>query len=124
MSDDLKPWWVLSPEHQTYPQTELEPAEYGRDCIPIFAKDKRDALAFAIKIMRKDPRSYINDDTMENPFSGLTAELAICDHGIPHFTETDNAGTAIGCDITCMQCFKDTKDVVPFDGAGNPIANS
>lgn len=121
MSDDLKPWWVMSPEYDIYPQTEIEPPEYGKDCIPVFAKNKRDALAFAIKIMRKQTSSYISGDTRENSFSDLEVQSAICHHGIPHFTETDGYDQTIGCDITCMECWKEEKIAVPFDSTGNPI---
>ena len=52
----MKHWYVVTPEYGTVIpvlDTGEGPMEYGADCIEVEADNKRDAIAFGVKLMLK-----------------------------------------------------------------------
>lgn len=84
----LRPYYVFSPEYQTYPAGWMEPPEYGADYVEVEAQNKREAVRLAVKkILSEQNRSYAEYNRSDGvpPFAGYRAELAVCPHGSPYF---------------------------------------
>lgn len=75
----MKSYIVYSPEYAVYPQTEIEPAEYGCDSIEILAVNARDAVMLVVKyLLEHRNRSWarFNRDDGRPPWAGYKAELS------------------------------------------------
>ena len=74
----LKRWLVISPKYDNVIPVLDDgsgPTEPTCDMIEVDAKNKKDALLFGIKIMRKNFRDgWHNSDPGENPFKGMQIE--------------------------------------------------
>lgn len=74
----LKRWMVISPEYgKTVPILDdgSGPEEFGSDVVVVEAVNKREALLFGLRLMRKEyPRGWHNSDAGENPFRGMKVE--------------------------------------------------
>jgi hypothetical protein len=73
----------MTPEYEVYSQSQLEPAEWGRDVVEIEAATKRDAIVLGVKEMLKGGKrddwtrnKYCLETRADgcNPFAGVTAE--------------------------------------------------
>ena len=85
-----QPQWygVASPEYDMHSATQYDPAEYGRDWLPVFTSSARRARVLAVRAWRRRHRTkrgrtlYINQEPDLNPFVGLEVEpLTPCPHG-------------------------------------------
>jgi hypothetical protein len=84
-------WYgVSSPEYQTYSGDDLDPPEYGRDWMPVFATSKRRARVLALRAWRRRTpvnshrrRCFVSEvESDASPFAGMIAEpLHPCEHG-------------------------------------------
>lgn len=109
MEELPKPYWVLSPEYGTVIPVLDDgsgPMEYGRDCAAVIALDPRHAKVAAVRIWRKDRKSYINGDPSSSPYAGLEVNSAICEHGVWDFTDVDDKGNALNYN-ECQECQDD-----------------
>jgi hypothetical protein len=67
---------VITREYEMYPQTDIEPAEYGADFIIIECEHKKDAKVLALKVLQSRKREYgartfIESIEGECPFTGM-----------------------------------------------------
>jgi hypothetical protein len=104
--EELKPYWVLTPEYETYSgcYDPPEPPEYGRDIVAVLVFDEKDAKVCGIRAMRKSKVCrYIDDDPACNPFADLEVEEAVCKHGTWFFTEIFEDGNCNNI-TQCSKC--------------------
>ena len=80
MKQKLKFYCVCSAE--TWSQYgEYEPREYGRDCVEIEAKNKKEARILGLKELRKQYPRGIHNERDENPFQDMIVEEMCCING-------------------------------------------
>lgn len=78
-----KHWWVYTPTYDVVvPLLDdgTGPSEPTCDAVCVDAPTKRTALVAGVRQLRADGSPWLQD--AENPFVGLTAELAECEHGV------------------------------------------
>ena len=87
-----------------FPALLLEPPEDYVSFVILIARTKREAVAAALKTDDFDEwRTYAKRDGL-NPFAGVKAELARCQHGVCWNCNSDEDST--GCDV-CDAQFQD-----------------
>lgn len=71
-------FYVVSPVYEVYSQSEVDPAELGRDVMLVCAQTKRRAKVLAVRAWRRgrphgtwSRRNYVQYCNDENPFKGL-----------------------------------------------------
>jgi len=87
----VKPYYVVSPEYSVK-EVVLDdgsgPSYPVRDVVEVEANTKREAIIKGVAKMRAHPRSFgWLTDCDGNPFAGMKAELAVCEHGRGFATE-------------------------------------
>ena len=95
----LRPYYVFSPEHETYSANDIDPPEYGCDVYQVEARTRREAIIAAVRLALRERRSWAsgNRDSGITPFAGYRAELAVCGHGNPHFLIVDGCAVELRC---------------------------
>lgn len=73
-------WYVITPEYTNYYNDWDEPPEIGADVVTVEANTKREALVKGVRELRRTRSGWL-DDANSNPFTGLRAEKAECEHG-------------------------------------------
>lgn len=77
-------WMVYTPTYMKYPGNiwgeDPEPPEDGADVVWVEADTKREALVKGVRELRRISSGWL-DDINVNPFTGLKAESAECEHG-------------------------------------------
>ncbi len=95
---------VVSPTMTWYSSRWLEPPEPYVSFVIVSARNKRDAVKGALKTDDFDEwRTYARQDGI-NPFSGVKAELARCEHGSCWACNADEESTGCPtCDAACAE---------------------
>ena len=104
MASELKPDYVITPSFES--GSGDEPPESGRDVVEVMARTKRDAIRAAMPRLRAIRGGWLHYCD-GNPFVGLKAELARCEHGVAHFAIVDGKAvyaTGKEFDTGCPAC--------------------
>lgn len=69
----------------------LDPPEYGADCVDVESPNKKQAKVEAVRKMRKEGMSWVNDQDSDkaSPFTGLQVFDIQCEHGFCGCTLSD-----------------------------------
>ena len=88
---------VVSPEMMTYRGGEIDPPEYGCAWGVFVGKTKREAIVAAIKSDEFEAHVSEARGDAVNPFSGVKAQLARCQHGVCWNCNYDEDVDSSGC---------------------------
>lgn len=78
---------VCTPQYISYySYYDLEPPDYGADCVDVEAPNKRQAKVEAVRKMRKEGMEWVKDQQSDknSPFTGLEVFECECEHGFCH----------------------------------------